>query len=162
MGGLTISELLTVTLLVFFFPLFGIGVKLPPVPWMVNLALGPALAGLLFFVKRDRLPAAYWLGLMLPFWARQKRFLATRSNPRRAVADRIENSAGSGLNWISFAWHTAADGTPELHVYEDPRRPYRAVAARSAHERAQRLITSGFSPARRRGANRELLKELAR
>lgn len=127
---LDFSELLAFAFLCFIMPLATWGLALPEPAHIMTVLAFPAWAILLFFVKLEERNLAYWLGRMLPFWLRQREFRARRSvwrvTPRTEVADA---ALLSGENALSWRFETGADGAPELHIYESPLRPYRALVA---------------------------------
>jgi hypothetical protein len=126
---LDVSELLVSAVLWFLLPLISFGLALPELVKWVTAASWPALSILLFFVKHEDHHVAYWIGRMIPFWARQREFRlmrrsAGRVSPASELADRLVEG---GENALSFAWRRGADGEPELHIYESPLAPYRAL-----------------------------------
>lgn len=144
--GLTISELMFVGVFGLFF-LFSLGVNLPLLPKIVSSAIWIALPVLLFFIKRDGLPISEWLGVLIPFWLRQHQFrLSTPASLRSRAGGMIDRVTGAGLNTVSFRWETGPDGARELHVFEDPRRPYRAAAMNAIAER-RRAKRAAYFPA---------------
>lgn len=127
---LDFSELLAFAFLAFIMPLATWGLGLPEPAHLMTVIAFPAWALLLFFVKLEERNLAYWLGRMLPFWARQREFRARRTvwrvTPRTEAADA---ALLSGENALSWRWEQGGDGVPELHIYETPLRPYRALVA---------------------------------
>lgn len=126
---LDVSELLVSAVLWFLLPLISLGLALPdPVKW-ATAASWPALSILLFFVKHEDHNIAYWIGRMIPFWVRQREFRLVRRGAGRVtpVSELAERLVEGGENALSFAWRRGVDGEPELHIYESPLAPYRAL-----------------------------------
>lgn len=124
---LDIGELMAFGALVIVMPLVAIGLRLPFLPWLLTVISFPCWAFCLFFVKHEGHNAAYWIGKMVPFWLRQHSFRLNnrqiRITPRHELIDAVLTS---GVNSLFFEWRNGADGELELHIYEEPLRPYRA------------------------------------
>lgn len=124
---LDLGELMAFGVLVLFMPLISFGLHLPFFLWLLTMVSFPSWALFLYFVKHDQRNAAYWMAKMVPFWLRQRRFLQTNRQAQLTAAhELIDRVAFGGVNALSFEWREGADGTPELHVFEEPLRPYRA------------------------------------
>lgn len=128
--GLDIGELLASITLSVVGALMLWGAKIPEPAHIIMTAYPVIWAALLFVFKVDDLPLVGWLGRMLPFWYRQRRFTAVRPAIRSsASAETIELALASGENLISWELRRGPDGLAELHIYEHPLRPYRGLIA---------------------------------
>jgi hypothetical protein len=125
-----VTELIILAVLAMLLPLFIIGNNLPIAFKVITLGAFPAIGFMLIVVSRQGHPGLYWLTKMVPFWFRQRRWREVSADARvTPEIDRSEDVLSTGVNAISFAWQTDADGQLQLHVYEEPLRPYRAWIA---------------------------------
>ena len=124
--GLEISELLAFGMLVIIMPLMTIGSDLPFLFRIIAVISYPSWAFFLFFVNHRDANAAHWMTVMIPFWLRQRHFHHTRRTARRnnALHELVDLSLDFSSNNLSYRWKKGADGMDELHVYENPVRPY--------------------------------------
>ena len=141
-SGLDLSELLATGVLAVFIPLFSFGAKLPLPLWITLIMVFPLWAVLLFiFPRRDGLNMSEWLGILLPYWARQHSFVLGRDvGHDTPFTERLDMSVTAGPNLIYWEWASGSDGHDELHVYEDPRLALRALIERDEHERRLRSL----------------------
>lgn len=147
--GFDLSELLAVVVLGVVFPLLMFGRELPLPLWIANMAVWPLWAVLLFFVKREGRNTAEWLTTLIPFWKRQHTFRPRhKAKLPSAWADYLDRSTVAGANLVSWRWQTGSDGLAEIHVFEEPLRPYRAIIARTAPTRVTTNKGSQLVPAR--------------
>ncbi len=129
-GNLDIGELLAFVVMATVGPVILLGVRLPEPAHLITAALPVLWAILLFMLRFDDLPLVGWVGRMVPYWTRQRRFSAARPAGRVSPAsERADLAVSSGENAISWRLLTGSDGGPELHLYESPVRPYRAIVA---------------------------------
>jgi hypothetical protein len=131
--NLDVGELLALAVFWFLFPVVIVPSSLDLPGKILAVAGFGAMGGLLFFYKYDERTLSYWVGKLLPFWLRQRRFRARsafgRVTPESERLDLVASFAGNSL---SYTVETAADGVTEMHVYEHPLRPYRARVASPA------------------------------
>jgi hypothetical protein len=125
--NLDVGELLALGVFWFLFPVVIVPSSLDLPGKILAVAGFAAMGGLLFFYKYDERTLSYWVGKLLPFWIRQRRFRARsafgRVTPETERLDLVASLAGNSL---SYAVETGSDGVTELHIYEHPLRPYRA------------------------------------
>jgi hypothetical protein len=128
---LDIAELIATMALCIILPLFTFGMGLPPVLFVATIVSWPLWAGALFFVKRDGRNAAYWLGKLIPFWLRQRTFVAERPSFRvTPLIERLDDVFVTAPNAISYQIERERGGLV-VHLYEEPLTPYRGwIAAR--------------------------------
>lgn len=133
---LDVGELMAAGVLSFLFPLLILGGGLPLLGKATAIGSLFLVTFLLYFVRRDEHNVATWIARMVPFWMRQRRFRATPPPGRvTPVLERLDEIALFGPNALSFEWRDGADGVAELHVFEQPLRPYRALVAGTADTR---------------------------
>jgi hypothetical protein len=128
---LDLSELMMALVLMIFAPLFLLGAGLTLPQLLISVICVESWPILLFGLRREGYNVAEWLGVLLPYWTRQKTFsrrpTRVTQNPRTELLDR---SISAGPNLVSWEFNAGADGVPEVHVYEDPTLPYRALISR--------------------------------
>ena len=140
--NLDLGELLAFAVMAGVGPLLLFGVHLPEPAHIITAAFPLVWAILLFMIRFDDLPLLGWIARMVPYWFRQRRFSASRPAGRITPASELSELAlASGENSISWALRAGDDGNPELHIYESPVRPYRAIVASGAVEAAPGIRT---------------------
>jgi hypothetical protein len=108
-----------------------IGAELPAPLKVAALTAWPLLTFMLYGVKREGRAIADWVTVLVPYALRRKRFRnagAASPDPRLELVDA---AIAPGVNLISWEFVPAAEGD-ELHLYEEPSRPYRALAGYAA------------------------------
>jgi hypothetical protein len=116
-----IAVLLTVLPTLFLLGLQAeLWVKLP------LLAAWPLLTFTLFGIRRERRSIFDWMGVIVPFTLRRKRFSRGTSVRESGIEERLDADLRVGTNLVSWVYRDGPDGERELHVYEEPARPYRA------------------------------------
>jgi hypothetical protein len=141
---LDVSELMALGVFWFLAPVVIVASSLELLGKLLSIGGFAVAGGLLFFLKVDERNLAYWVGRLLPFWLRQRRFRARsafgRVTPETERLDLVASFAGNSL---SFERRTGTDGVAELHVFEHPLRPYRARVAAPAGTGGRRVRLPG-------------------
>ena len=138
---LDLSELMMALVLMVFAPLFLLGAGLTLPQLVISVVCVESWPLLLFGLRREGYNVAEWLAVLLPYWTRQKTF--SRRPPRAAADPRTElldRSISAGPNLISWEFTAGADDVLEVHVYEDPTLPYRALISRWRSASAERAL----------------------
>ena len=128
---LDLSELLMSLVLMLFIPLFLLGANLSLPELLLCVACLWSWPILLFGLRREGRSVSEWLGILLPYWTRQRTF--SRRSMRKALdprTDLVDRSVSAGPNLLSWEFDTGPDGVREIHVYENPSVPYSALIAK--------------------------------
>jgi hypothetical protein len=128
---LDLSELMMALVLMVFAPLFLLGAGLTLPQLVICILCVESWPLMLFGLRREGYNMAEWLGVLLPYWARQKTFSRrpTRHMPDPRT-DLLDRSISAGPNLISWEFLVAPDGVTEVHLYEYPGVPYQGLIAK--------------------------------
>jgi len=124
--GLDIAEIGIAGLLTVLPTLFLLGLQADLIVKIPLLAAWPLLTFTLFGIRRERRSVFDWMGVLVPFALRRKRFSRGTSVRETTIEERLDADLRVGTNLVSWVYRTGTDGVRELHVYEEPARPYRA------------------------------------
>jgi hypothetical protein len=124
--GLDIAELGIAGLLTIVPTLLLLGLQADLLIKIPLIAAWPLLTFTLFGIRRERRSVFDWMGVLVPYSLRRKRFSRGTSVRETPAEEALDAHLRVGTNLVSWTYRRGDDGEPELHVYEEPARPYRA------------------------------------